>query len=693
MPGHRERLLWTGPVGSSIWPRTLEQVPVRGPSLCLVPTEAARTQVLHTLALRGATGPKTRVWMWDDLWGEIARRAKGPPMRLSEAGVRTALVEAIARARRQGEVRVLGDLAETPGFRRRLRGRIANWTQQSLIPRTGPPRGPSAVDQAEWAIFDQYRRVLQEAKADDPEGFADRAASALKRGKLPGWDWGQFPHVAILEPPPVSDHPAWRAMEVLHRHTDALHVAVLSDQNRHEAFFSFEAVWKRLDTWGFNVEHIAADPDRPAGLRVLDNGLFRDDPTPVEPFDDAAGLRFLGAPQGEGIGLVVARRALELLRNEPGTRFEDITVVVPRRDEQEMIAGALRSWGIPVTAGRSVRLAGDPAVTTLCLALRLPLDDWNAGKVARFLRNGQVRPSWREAASPLDLAATSAAIRDAQVYRDARAIRSALDRAAVLPEPEATEAQRRRAERATRAVAIFDRLVRLLDPFNTSASWWVQVDRLNAVRTELGIGDHDTAGRHAIEHLVDALHEHGDVLEGLGQDNHYVSWGEFVREVQSIARDLNAPSAPSRPGSVLVTTPEAVVGARARHLLLVNLIEGTFPDREAIRPDPALVEIEDATPVATARAAFSKEMFRFLRLIGTAERSLTFIYPTTDEKGQSLLVAGFLEEIRELFSEVALQSATHEFRRLDPVLDEELAGSPREQRVRAVALGLPRKSG
>ena len=74
---------------------------------------------------------------------------------------------------------ILGELAETVGFRRRLRGRIATWTRLGLDPATQAPRGPSVVDAAEWAIFAHYRQVLRDALLDSHPLVREAVQSAL----------------------------------------------------------------------------------------------------------------------------------------------------------------------------------------------------------------------------------------------------------------------------------------------------------------------------------------------------------------------------------------------------------------------------------------------------------------------------------------------------------------------------------
>ncbi len=154
--------------------------------------------------------------------------------------------------------------------------------------------------------------------------------------------------------------------------------------------------------------------------------------------------------------------------------------------------------------------------------------------------------------------------------------------------------------------------------------------------------------------------------------------------------ELTAPPSPTRPGAVRMATVDELAGARAAHVILADLAEGTFPAREAV--EAFLAIRPGAPPDAASRRAFSREMLRFLRVIGSAESSVVLIYPTTDIKGQDLLRAGFLDELMECLAPEALAACHRSVRRLDPALVDspELAGSPGERRVRAVAMARTR---
>ena len=147
-----------------------------------------------------------------------------------------------------------------------------------------------------------------------------------------------------------------------------------------------------------------------------------------------------------------------------------------------------------------------------------------------------------------------------------------------------------------------------------------------------------------------------------------------------MAGDLMTPGPDPSAGSVRLLTVAEARGASADHVILANLAEGTFPSRAAVSPDLAdPSDEEDAT-------SLGREMARFLDVVGSARKSLSLVYPSADEKGQSLLPAGFLDDVRRLFDAPSWSRLHDSFLRLDPVLPPDLAVAPPEARVRAVAL-------
>lgn len=649
-----------------------------------MPTETLRVQVLRHLAHKTEPSLEPLVWTWQDLWAEISRRGPDPRRVLSPAGERAACIAAIHRASRNGSTEALGNIVSTAGFRRRLRSQMSSWTRSGLDPIADGPRGRSAVDRAEWAIFAEYASLLDELHAVDAAGLEQIGSKALATGtaQISG-DWNRFQLVIV--DPPAQEGPVWSAIESFQERVRSIHVTLPGDPERLEAFAELDRARSQLLSWGFEVEEVPPDIERPAGLRTVSARLFPDDPHPGELESDVSGLRFLGAPQGEGVGLMVASRIRKILADD-ATSPEEIAVVVPRWDDQaRVVADTIRAWGYEVADDDPARaIASDPAIAALIRAIRLPIEDWSARNLVRFLRNGQLRPNWPVAAQPLALATTANAIREGRVYHGAQAILTALKQAATSNTLNTTESEKRCSDQAGIAVAVMESMVEALDPLNRPNSWWDHFRKLETLRADLGVGIMDRSSSRAFEAWFDALDEHGDVLDSFGRDETYLSWREFVQEVSSLAREVALPAGTLRPGGIRFATPEVIRGGRFGHVLLVNLHEGTYPDRDAI-----ILESEndgDREGGDESSLSMSKEMLRYLRVVGAADSSLTFVVPTTDEKGQMLLPTGFLEETRELFHAEALASCTDSRNRLGAVLPAEFAGSARERRVRAAAM-------
>src|SRR5262249_22642079 len=231
-----------------------------------------------------------------------------------------------------------------------------------------------------------------------------------------------------------------------------------------EVFSEVAALRDQLLKWGFREEHCDPEPARPAGLLGIERELFRDDAHRRKPLECAGGLTMLGAPQGGGLGLGLARRVRELLdrRSDP----EDILVLFPRWDEHAALAfETLGSWGLPVSAEPARPLAAEPSVSALVLAMNLPVDGWETSRLISLLRNSLARPDWPALRSdPQPLAAPATALRESRVFRGPDALRAALLRGAAANEKTSAGVEKPtpRALRARAAVPILDRLANLL---------------------------------------------------------------------------------------------------------------------------------------------------------------------------------------------------------------------------------------
>jgi RecB family exonuclease len=680
----RVRSLWIGPDAASLASSLVLDAPVDPRSPWIVPNPLLRDAIRAALSRRRGAAADLAVWTWEDLWARLRREAADGPLVLGPAGVRVLLNEAIGRARRATGAAERADVYAAPGYRRRLLGQFARWQRSGRTPdaldAAAEPDAP-AFDRAAFRAYDEISRAHGLA---DPDRLASWGIGRLRA--MPGAGWRT---ITVFDPPGV-DPLAARALAELERHAPTLRVGLVADPEAPGPYREALALRDRLVERGYGETHVAP-ASRPSGLEGLVGALASDGARPIAATD---GLRIDGAPRGEGLALVVARRVRDLL--DAGSAPDDILVAVPDWDDQaEAIRRTLGTWGHPAAALGPSPLAADPGLGTLLLALRLPQpgEDYEKAGLVRLLRSSRLRPRWPDCVrGPLDLATAAAAVQETRVFRGLDAYRTALARAAgAAPRAGATDGESllagRRAERAQTAGPILDRLAAALNPVRGPSPWWVHVDRLSGLWSGLGLGGPDDP---AFQALLVALDDQTLALEALGQADAFWEAADFVAEVAALIAEEAQPAPPPPPGAVRIARPEAIAGLAVPHLIVASLVEGTFPARPAIEADldaqldPPAEGDAEAGP-AGLPAGYAAELVRFLRLVGTATRSLTLVYPTADESGRAMLPSGFLQEALRALGPAAADPAVHgRVSRFPAVLPEALARAPLERRVRAV---------
>ncbi len=514
--------------------------------------------------------------------------------------------------------------------------------------------------------------------AEDPPGWAVWASKALAQDPPP--ELRRPGHVVAIDPTD-SSRAARRVLDFCRLRAKSMTVTLPFDPDPAlaELYESIAPVRRRFLDWGFAETPV--DPGtfafRDHGFGAIERELFRSD-AHLRPRLTLGDFRVLGGPRGEGVGLLIAREVRAEL--DAGRRPEDVLIVVPRLDEEaELIRETLQSWGLPAAPARARRLAAAPAVSALRLAARLPAEGWEVTTLVRLLRNGQVR--W--AGPPFERFETASAIRSTRVFRDREALRAALARAS-------DDEARKDSRNARAARAALDRLAALLDPLAQPGRWRAQVARLRALADGLGLGPDELAP------LWDALEDQGWVFDRLGPAIAEAAWtwAEFAAEVEAIATDDQGPPPTPTPGTIRIEAVAAAEGARAEVVILANLAEKSFPAPDAVDLDaPAVVDPagthgeEGDDPPARPNLAYSREMLRFARVVGSADSRLILAYPTSDRNGEALLPAGFLDDLLRRLDPATTAACVERHSRFDPVLADhpQLARSPADARVLAVA--------
>jgi RecB family exonuclease len=656
------RTLLTGLHGAALRDRVLDQ-PIDPETLWIAPSPLAAEQILARLTLRRGLLARPRVWTWSDFWREIGRRSPDPPAILSSAGRHSVLRLAIDQHLADDSLDRTAMLVQTLGYRRALLRTFDRWTSSEQHASSTPHRFTTEIEREEWGLYRSYRALLSEIGAEDDAGYASWASKVLASD--PQSRSGRFPHVVVFEPR-LSGRAIWRAFEWLAEHARRIQV---THSGRPGLSPARDALRDRILSLEFVETPIGTPRDRSAILTFLESKLFDSGDREPPPINRTPALRILGAPAGEGLALVIAREVRE--RINAGYFPNQILILVPNWDDQaDRIVETLRSWGIGVTALGSRPLTADPTIAALLRAARLPSDEWDAAQLVGLLRHGQVGSSWHD----LDPARAALAIRETGVFRGRDMLRLALVR-------RDESSPKDTAERRAMAVEIVDRLSRLFEGVNDPATWDEHLTRFRHIAENLGLGGLGS-DRRGLDSLLDQLACAGEVRRRLGRDSRTGSWDEFVREVDSLVRTISISELSESTASVVVATVDAAAGTRAEIVILANLGEGTFPSRDAL--DVRDRSGDPAKEADAIRRAIGGEMARFLRVIGSADRAAVLAYPTKDQSGVPLNMAGFVDELKDCLGSAAWEACATILPRLMPILSEDLAGSPHEARVRAM---------
>ncbi len=589
---------------------------------------------------------------------------------LSEAASRAVFLEAIASARRAGRLGAIERVLEWPGFRRRLRKRIARWILASARERALPD--DDAIESAQWAVFAEYRRLLDRLGAVDGESLENWASRRMKAGARGFLATTEQIVVLNWEAAPGS---ARRFLAGLLEFPGSIQVTLAIDPSPVSASIYEKEVSerRRFARWGFS-EVICAPPEtRPGGLRELETVLFRGD-RPAVLVGASDGIEIRGVMQGEETARAVAHEVRRALAEGVDP---DLVLVVSRHwgGQADLAAEMLADWGLPVHASNRLSLAFDPAIAALRLALELPVGGWEADQLVRLLRHGRVRPDWVQGGS-LALAEAAWAVERTGVFRGLAAILDGLERLSQdAQRPGRDEQSERRSERARRAFETAKRFLEPLETLDQPRPWRDQLREIERIASALGLGRGDMRG---LDVMLDALADHVETLETLGSGLEAISWAEICREVESLVAETFLPMEPRRPGSIRMTTLDQARGARARVVILFDLEEGTFPTRKTAAAYARMRPGRDLTRKGLWR--IGREMVQFLSVLGAAESRLVMVYPSTDLKGRESLRAGFLDNVTRLLAPDALASCSS--LELEPSLR---LGSPRDLRLWAVA--------
>ncbi|GIW88873.1 MAG: hypothetical protein KatS3mg108_3197 [Isosphaeraceae bacterium] len=642
--------------------------------LVLVPTATSRELWQVELARRSGEGRIPRVRSWPDLWTEIRAEATIGPRVLGAAGQRLILERAIETCVREGRFAEAGDLVRTGGFRRWLGSKLETWSRSWERGSTEPPSGAT---EDQWAVFCEVRRLKAQAGVSDEAGL-ERWAS--RPGRVRRYLRRSGVAAAAVADVTRLGRGGWRVLRTLCEELEAIVVSVAGEAEPGRELLSqgLEPIWERLRLLGFELVP-GPEEQRPAGLDAVRRSLFRVGAGLAE---GGQGVRVEAMPEGVGEALGAARAVRQALAT--GASPDDVVVLVPHWSELASLASTvLREWGIGCSGGPPVPLARDPGVACVLAVASLPRERWEARRVASVLRHGRLAPKWAAPQDSETLAQAARALIECRGFRDIERLLAALERCGRSPEgvQRARQAEERARVRARLGFAVLSELGRLFgdEPMN----WGDCVARLDRIIEGLGLSETDDT--EAVEVLRATVAEQGRLLTAIGDSDEAWTWDRFVGELRGIAQELTLPAEPYREGTVRISTVEEAWGAEVGWRVVVGASEKTFPTPQVVRSTWSEPEGDGAW---LEELTLAREMRRFLDLAASTRNGLTIVHGSTDEKGQPLLRAGFVDELVGLFSAGAQRSVVGELRVLRPVLEGTLAYGAREQRVIGLAEAL-----
>jgi ATP-dependent helicase/DNAse subunit B len=573
-----------------------------------------------------------RVMRFEWLFKTIADRA-GYRARVASDLQRELIVEEAVRSL---DLSALARSSERPGFVRAA-ARLVAELERSMVE---PPRFTRAL--RDWAgdgprrayadevaaVYAGYRKRLESSGLVDPELFSWRALDALRREARA---WG---HTAVFVygfddfTPLELD-----ALETLARVVGADVTVSLPYERGRAAFKAVARVFEQLSALASEppLELPAVDEHYSArsrdALHHLERSLFADS---ARRRKHGGAVRILAAGGQRAEVELVAAEVLELLR--AGTEPGDVAVVYRDPSAYASVVGQVfDAYGIPFSLERRLPLRHTALGRGTLALLRCAVLDGSDADLLAYLR------------TPGKLENQALADRlEADVRQDG-------------------------AETAARARELWE-----------EKRWPLEeIDRVAAAAAE-GPGRLIGELRFQLERLFSAPYvRQARVLDGAEKEDARAFEGaasalDQLRELRSagLATRLDAKrlhdtlaelplrlGERSQPDRVLVATPEAIRARRFEAVFVCGLQEGEFP--RGRRPEPFLPD-EDRRAIAKASGLalpvredeLERERYLFYVCASRAERALFLSSRFSDEEGGPQPGSFFLEDARDLFTDI-----------------------------------------
>ncbi|HEY8346162.1 MAG TPA: helicase-exonuclease AddAB subunit AddB [Symbiobacteriaceae bacterium] len=671
-----------------------------GPPLILLVPEQATFQVEQALLghdrLKGIM--RAQVLSFQRLAWRVSMKVGGlaqPP--LSDLGKRMVLRALLER--RQGELRIFGQVADRPGFIEKLAGTISEVRayQQGPDSLRRHLNCLSEAGQAESALFAKLHDlalVMQdladytEGRFTDPDDYLPVLAGQLSEsGLLDGAEvWvdgfsGFTPQeLAVLGAIFASARRTHVTLCIAPdelrkaggRHTDA--------DLFHPTLTTYDQLTKLAKERGIPIDPPLILRDRPRFQRApelayIEEHLFRVAPPPWTGGAPRSVTLVEAQNRREEVD-AAAREVLRLVREE-GLRYREIAVVARNLDAYgDLTAAVFAAYGIPAFVDRRRTVAHHPLVELLRAALEVVTQNWEYGPVFRYLKT-DLTAAGRDEVDLLENYVIEHGIRgqawrDPAPWRFVRRYTLEEDEAERSPDQEAwLERIHEIRTRATAELVAFQRRLtrrggtELTVREITTALFQLLDDLKVAARLEQWAEEAEAAGD------LELAREHEQVWNGVLElmDQMVEALGDVRVSLTQYLQILSAGLDGLRLGLIPPGLDQVIVGTveRSRHVgiratLILGATEKDFPpqppedaiftDRERERLKAEGLEVGPTS----LEQLFQQQFFTYVALTRASDR-LWISYPLVDETGRAVAPSPVIQRLRNLFPDLQVRPA------------------------------------
>ena len=678
-----------------------------GSVLCLAPSSLAVDSLQTPLLELAGVVLGVRLMSLPALVAEVLQEDPTPQRQLSSAQRRLLLEEILADLLNTGQLSYFANVAQTPGFASLAQNLMDelrdNGISVSALARAAYRFEPSVArlvyrtgqftiscKHREWIrLYARYQRELARLGCESSENQLRRILRLLPHSLAPSLQ-GIRQVVVIgfsdMLPQQVS------VLRSLAERCDSLTIGCLAetDTNRKELFEATDRLTSSFADWPVTVADCSESSVRPAGLEHLQRQLFR--PLwKIEQASQAEGVRCIEAAGAAGEARLVARAIKQLLLS--GVLVDQIDVVLREVAVQaELLREVFASYALGVRIDTPRTVDRCPAVGLLLRAARLPEEGFPFAGVTALLRHGYFRPAWVEEEQRQNLPLLSEAL--LRLLGESRGQDAYLKAVARWAEREQPGLEDETADQSRRTQ--IHELAKLCQPFleRFFAMWSSaplggrleqHLDWLDQFAAELGLVEAarddplDAAGWQALQQELTTWRARAAQM--------WLDRRSFLHRLTAMVSCVTFLPPESETLAIRVLSAEQAQHRTSDYRFLMGLGERAFPrlaaqaslltaaDRQAFR---------SAGIPLTAERSLSEEMLLFYRLVCGTRQQLVLSYVAVDERGQKLLPASFLLNVRDCFKEGVIPTE----RRTMPLERHESDKplSPAEYRVQVAAV-------